>query len=243
YKTTDGGATWTKLTDGLPEGDTGRIGIDIYRRDPSIVYALIENKNGGTFRTEDKGATWKRVSETNPRAMYYSQVRIDPNNDQRIWVLGASMYVSEDGGKTFQTSLVQRIHGDYHAMWIDPANSQHMITGSDGGIHFSWDRGRTWDYISTIPLGQFYEIGYDFRKPYWVYGGLQDNGSWGAPVATLYFTGPSNDEWIRVGGGDGFYNQVDPEDPMTVYTESQNGSIQRVNLGTGESKSIRPQPD
>ena len=243
YKTTDGGATWTKLTEGLPEGDTGRIGIDIYRRDPSIVYALIENKNGGTFRTEDKGATWKRVSETNPRAMYYSQVRIDPNNDQRIWVLGASMYVSEDGGKTFQTSLVQRIHGDYHAMWIDPANSQHMITGSDGGIHFSWDRGRTWEYVNTIPLGQFYEIGYDFRKPYWVYGGLQDNGSWGAPVATLNFTGPSNDEWIRVGGGDGFYNQVDPEDPMTVYTESQNGSIQRVNLGTGESKSIRPQPD
>src|SRR4029079_10486806 len=115
--------------------------------------------------------------------------------------------------------------------------------GSDGGIHFSWDRGRTWDYINTIPLGQFYEIGYDFRKPYWVYGGVQDNGSWGAPVATLNFTGPSNDEWIRVGGGDGFYNQVDPEDPMTVYTESQNGSIQRVNLGTGESKSIRPQPD
>ena len=143
YKTIDGGATWTKLTKDLPEGITGRIGLDIYRGNPNIVYALIENAKGGIFRSEDRGATWKKMSDSNSRPMYYSQVRIDPNNDQRIWMLAAPMFTSEDGGKTFTTNLVTRIHGDYHALWIDPANSNHMLAGSDGGIHISWDRGRS----------------------------------------------------------------------------------------------------
>ncbi|MDX2034171.1 MAG: hypothetical protein SF339_26080 [Blastocatellia bacterium] len=243
YKTTDGGATWRRLAGGLPEGDAGRIGIDIYRKDPKIVYATYEHAEGGLFRSEDAGATWKKMNEINPRPMYYSQVRIDPQNDQRIYVLGASMYISDNGGKSLSNAgPFWRIHGDFHAMWINPANSNHLLVGSDGGIHFSYDKSRSWDFVNTIPLGQFYEVGFDFRKPYWVYGGLQDNGSWGAPSATLNFTGPSNDEWIRVGGGDGFYTQVDPKDPNTVYTESQNGNIQRLNLLTSEAKFIRPQP-
>ena len=124
YKTTDGGTNWTKLTKGLPEGgDTGRIGVTIYRKNPNIVYAIYEHARGGVFRSEDKGESWTKMSDTNPRPSYYSQIHIDPNNDQRIWVLSASMYYSEDGGKTFQTNLVTRIHGDYHAMWIDPADS------------------------------------------------------------------------------------------------------------------------
>ena len=179
YKTTDGGETWRKLTKGLPEGDTGRIGLDIYRKDPRILYALVENKEGGTFRSEDKGESWARMSDTNPRPMYYSQVRIDPLNDQRIWVLGAPMFTSEDGGKTFTTERVTRIHGDFHALWINPKDSNHMVLGSDGGIHFSYDRGLTWDFVNSLALGQFYEIGYDMQTPYNVYGGLQDNGSWG----------------------------------------------------------------
>ncbi len=243
YKTTDGGETWTKLTNGLPDGPTGRIGVDIYRRDPSIVYAIIENKNGGVFRSEDKGLTWKKMSSTNPRPMYYSKIRVDPNNDQRIWVLGASMYFSEDGGKTFTTDLVQEIHGDHHAMWINPADSDHIVLGSDGGIHLSFDRGRTWDFINTIPLGQFYEVGFDMRKPYYIYGGLQDNGSWGGPSATWTRIGITNDEWIRIGGGDGFYVQVDPTDHNTIYAESQDGNVFRFDLRSGESKSIRPQPE
>ncbi len=244
YKSTDGGKTWNKLTNGLPTGDAGRIGIDIYRKDAKIVYVTYEHTTeGGIYRSEDKGATWKKMTNINPRPMYYSQIRIDPNDDQRIYVLGAAWYTSENGGKTLASNPFTRIHGDYHALWIDPANSNHLITGSDGGIHFSYDKGRTWDFVNTIPLGQFYEIGVDFRKPYWVYGGLQDNGSWGAPVMSLNFQGVSNDEWIRVGGGDGFYAQVDPKDPNTLYLESQNGMIQRVNLATGESKFIRPQPD
>ena len=243
YKTTDGGDTWVRLTEGLPQGDIGRIGIDIYRSNPSIVYAVIEHKKGGVFRSEDKGLTWKRMSATNPRPMYYSQIRIDPNNDQRIWVLGAPMYFSEDGGKNFRTDYVRRIHGDHHAMWINPSNSSHMIVGSDGGIYFSYDRGRTWDFINSLPIAQFYEIGYDMRDPYYVYGGLQDNGSWGGPSATWYSIGITNEDWFRIGGGDGFYVQVDPKDHTTIYAESQNGNLYRFDLKSGESKSIRPAPE
>ncbi len=243
YKTADGGATWAKLTTGLPEGDAGRIGIDVYRANAKIVYVTYENAKGGVFRSDDRGATWKKMNDLNPRPSYYSKIRIDPANDQRIYVLGAQWYVSDNGGKTLAPNPFMRIHGDYHALWINPSNSNHLLVGSDGGIHLSYDKGKTWDYINTIPLGQFYEIGFDFRKPYWIYGGLQDNGSWGAPMMTVTANGVSNDEWVRVGGGDGFYSQVDPKDPNTVYVESQNGNIQRLNLATGEAKFIKPQPE
>jgi len=239
-KTTDGGKNWKKLTTGLPDGPTGRIGVCVYRKNPQIVYAIIENANGGVFRSEDRGETWKKMSSTNPRPMYYSQIHIDPNDDQRIWVLGAAMYVSEDGGKTFRTNIVTRVHSDFHALWINPANSDHMLTGSDGGIYWSYDRGRTWDFVNTIPLAQFYEITCDNQKPYYVYGGLQDNGSWCGPSATLTPQGPTNAHWMNFNGGDGFYVQVDPTDHHIIYTESQNGAVERQNIATGESKSIQP---
>jgi photosystem II stability/assembly factor-like uncharacterized protein len=175
--------------------------------------------------------------------MYYSQIRIDPNNDQRIWILGASMFVSEDGGKSFSTNYVRGVHGDHHAMWINPSDSNHIVLGSDGGIYFSYDRGKAWDFVNTLPLGQFYEIGFDMRNPYYVYGGLQDNGSWGAPSSTLNRLGVSNEDWVKIGGGDGFYTQVDPEDNNTIYAESQNGNLYRFDVRTGESKSIRPRPN
>ncbi|HXA19748.1 MAG TPA: hypothetical protein VN380_22385 [Thermoanaerobaculia bacterium] len=262
YKTTDGGATWKKLEKGLPwdpdakkpavtdkdakEPDPeavkeiGRIGVNFYRRNSNIVYALIEHANGGIFRSDDAGETWTRVSETDPRGIYYSQVVIDPNNDQRVWVHGANMYYSEDGGKTFKTNVVQKIHGDYHAMWIDPRDSNHMITGSDGGIYASHDRGRTWDYLNNIAIGQFYEIGLDMQRPYHICGGLQDNNVWCGPSATFDTRGIANSDWFTVGGGDGFYAQIDPTDPNTVYAESQDGNLLRRNLKTHESRSIRP---
>jgi len=245
YRTTDGGATWKKLTKGLPYadgGDVGRIGLCVYRRNPNIVYAIIQHANGGIFRSEDRGETWTKMSATNPRPSYYSQIVVDPNNDLRIWVLGAPMYHSEDGGKTFVTSRVTRIHGDYHALWINPHDSNQMLAGSDGGIHWSYDAGRTWVYVNTVPLGQFYEVGVDMRQPYWVCGGLQDNGSWCGPSATWFQNGISNDDWFRVGGGDGFYAQVDPSDPNIVYAESQDGNVSRRNLRTNEARNIRPEP-
>ena len=232
WKTTNGGETWTKLTEGLPaSGDVGRIGIGIYRRDPRIVYVLVEHaKEGGIFRSEDKGATWKKMSDTNPRPSYYSQVHVDPSNDQRVWVLGAPLFLSEDGGKTFRQDVGQKIHGDYHALWIDPADSNHLLAGSDGGVHITYDRARTWDFVNTVALAQFYEVSFDMQRPYRVCGGLQDNGSWCGPSRTLFQQGISNEDWSRVGGGDGFYNVIDPSEPDIVYTESQDGNLSRLSL-------------
>jgi photosystem II stability/assembly factor-like uncharacterized protein len=220
--------------------EIGRIGVDFYRRDSNIVYALVEHAAGGIFRSDDKGETWTKMSDTDPRGSYYSQVRIDPNNDQRLWVHGANMFISEDGGKTFRQNQGQRIHGDFHAMWIDPHDSNHMITGSDGGIYMSRDRGKNWDFVNTIPLGQFYEIGLDMAKPYHMCGGLQDNNVWCGPSATFDTRGIANSDWFTVGGGDGFYAQIDPTDPNLVYTESQDGNVLRRDLRTHESRSIRP---
>jgi photosystem II stability/assembly factor-like uncharacterized protein len=244
YKTVDGGATWKKLTKGLPYengGDVGRIGLDIYRKDSNIVYAIVQHEKGGTYRSEDKGETWKKMGDTNPRPSYYSQIRIDPNNDLRIWELGAQMFYSEDGGKTFATQRVKGIHGDFHAMWIDPADSNHVITGCDGGIHWSYDNGRTWDFINTIAIGQFYEVGLDNEKPYKICGGLQDNGSWCGPSMSLTRDGIINSDWTLMPGGDGFYARIDYAEPWIVYTESQDGHISRRDEHTGQQREIMPE--
>jgi photosystem II stability/assembly factor-like uncharacterized protein len=242
WKTTDSGATWTKLTRGLPtEGDIGRIGIAIYPKDPRVVYCLVEHATqDGIYRSDDGGETWVKQSNTNPRPSYYSRLMVDPNNDQRVWVCGASMYYTEDGGKTFSTAFGRGIHGDFHALWVDPADSDHLLAGSDGGVHVTYDRGRTWEHVTNAVYAQFYEVSADSQNPYYVYGGLQDNGSWGGPSRTLSNEGIRETDWFRVGGGDGFYCVIDPVDSTTLYTESQDGSVSRLNLKTNESKSIRP---
>ena len=250
YKTTDGGATWKKLTRGLPyenpkDGDTGRIGLNIYRRNSNIVYAIVEHKNGGVFRSEDAGETWTRMSDVNPRPVYYSQVCIDPNNDLRIWVLGSPLYYSEDGGKTF-IRRDTKIHVDFHAIWIDPHDSAHMLVGSDGGITMSWDYGKTWDFMNTFPIGEFYEVSYDFSKPYRVAGGLQDNGSWMGPIMSLFRwgqwspAGTTNNDWFNVDGSDGYYTVFDPKDPNIIYAETPDGNPLRRDLRSTESRPLRP---
>ena len=252
WRSTDAGKTWNKIMKGLPETELGRIGLDVYRRNGKVLYATVESKNsgstqspagnGGLYRSDNGGDTWTFQSDTNPRPMYFSQVRIDPNNDQNIWILGVSMYYSKDGGKTFPSEfqITSQVHADGHAIWINPRDSKNVLLGCDGGIQTTWDTGRTWDYINTFPISQFYEVGYDFRFPYFVYGGLQDNGTWGAPSKTLDSRGVTNDEWFNVQGGDGFQARVDPTNPAIMYAESQNGAVSRINPITGESKSIRP---
>jgi photosystem II stability/assembly factor-like uncharacterized protein len=245
YRSTDSGKTWTKLTRGLPaNGDIGRCAVDIYRRNTNVVYVLIEHMTqGGVYRSEDKGATFARMSDTNPRPSYYSQIRIDPNNDKKVWVLGAPLYMSEDGGRTFTQARGQGIHSDHHAMWINPNDSDHILLGNDGGVDVTHDSGKTWDFLNNMPLGQFYEIAFDMQKPYQLCGGLQDNYTWCGPSANHQTVGIGNEEWINVNGGDGFHARIDPEDANTIYVESQDGGLNRRDLRTGESKSIRPQED
>lgn len=252
YKSSDGGDTWTELShrNGLPEGDYGRIGISIYRSDPNIVYVSVEQgerynastayeqRRAGIYRSEDKGATWEHMSDWNPRPMYASQPLVDPNDDQRVYMLNSYSF-SDDGGRTF-TEPDQSLHGDDRLVWVNPHDSNHVMKADDGGLGISYDRGLTWKYSPNIPVSQFYRVTYDYRDPYWVYGGLQDNGSWGGPNDSYRAEGILNHDWIRWGGGDGFLNLVDTTDNRTLYTESQYLGLSRVDMVTGQRQTIRP---
>ncbi len=359
YKTTDGGGKWTRLTRGLPTRPMGRIGISFYRKNPKVVFAIIETdkigegpamayagvsgangvrearigqvvadgpaakagvlagdvvtglggkavgtyeeftqairdhkvgekvklvvqrggvakelelvlgvrdssgkpfgaqlggqsanadkqqgkdgfETGGVFRSDDGGESWQRVNSLNPRPFYYSQIHVDPSDERYVYVLGIGFHHSADGGKSFQSTSASRVHADHHALWIDPRDGRHMRLGCDGGFYTSHDRGLTWDFHDVMDIAQFYDIGVDTRRPYWVYGGLQDNGSWGAPSRKRGTAGPENADWLRIGGGDGFVCRVDPEDPHTVYCETQYGRMSRVNVATGERTSLQP---
>ena len=250
YKTTDGGATWTELTVGLPEGEKGRIGISIYRHDPDIVYVSVEQgfhynastayveRRAGLYRSEDKGETWMYMSDWNPRPMYASQPLVDPNDDQRIYMMNRYSY-SDDGGRTFRTPS-QSLHGDDRILWVNPADSRHVIKGDDGGVGVSYDRGKTWLFVTSLPLSQFYRVSVDMQHPYRVFGGLQDNGSWVGPNANYLSDGILNYEWKRTGGGDGFLSLPHPENPAAVYVESQYLGLSLFDLNTRQRRSIRP---
>ena len=194
---------------------------------------------GGVYKSSDAGETWQRVNSLNVRPMYFSEVRVDPSDAQRVYVLGVSQFQSRDGGVTFTSDFGRGVHSDCHDLWINPNDGRHMVIGSDGGFYVTYDRGSRWDHINTAAIGQFYHATIAPTKPYRVYGGLQDNGSWGGPAVGLS-GGSLNEDWVSVGGGDGFVCRVDPEDPDLVYGESQNGNIYRRNLRTGARASIRP---
>lgn len=196
---------------------------------------------GGLFRSEDAGLTWQRVNSLNPRPMYYSEVRVDPSDQEKVYVLGTRLWRSTDGGKTFKNDgHGNSVHVDHHALWIDPSDGNHMILGNDGGIYVTWDRMENWDHHNYVAIAQFYNVEVGPRDNYRVYGGLQDNGTWGGPAQVSNGPGPVNSDWISIGGGDGFVVRVDPENPDLVYYESQNGGMGRRDLVTGESGSIRP---
>jgi len=248
WKTTDGGDHWTRLVTGLPEGDLGRIGLAVAATAPNVLVATVEHASAaGVYRTEDGGGSWERVSRTNPRPMYYSHIYIDPTDADRVYVLGTSSYTSADGGRNFSTLPTQQtydvgVHADHHALWIDPADPEHLILGGDAGIYVSWDRGTTFTRFNNLAIGQFYAVGVDLREPYNVYGGLQDNHSWMGPSRTRRFIGIVNDDWHQIGFSDGIFTQPDPVDNRTVYLNSNNGSLSRFDNLTGSSLGIRPEP-
>jgi photosystem II stability/assembly factor-like uncharacterized protein len=369
HKTTDGGKTFTKLSNGLPACEVGRIGLDLYRKDPKVLYAIIDSSRfgmgpplppinlgarafdakegtllfvqadspaanaglqtrdlllemnnkpvtdsedfldrlvelkvgdkltmkvkremetkevtltlekatgdqpnifggsrtrpygerlgaqranaqnrqgpdghqyGGLYRSADGGETWKRVNSINPRPMYFSVVRVDPSDEKYLYVLGVQLYRSSDGGRRFKADGSRGVHADQHALWINPKDGRHMIVGSDGGFYATYDRMEHWDYLNHLALGQFYHVAVDNRKPYRVYGGLQDNASWGGPSHTLNGSGPINEDWMFINGGDGFVCRADPTDPDVIYAESQDGRMMRRNLKTGQTTAIGP---
>ena len=248
YKSTDGGESWSELTNGIPEGDKGRIGLAIARTNPKVLNATIEHGSAsGTYRTEDGGATWEQVSRTNPRPMYYSHIYIDPTDQNRVYVLGTTAYVSTEGGRNLRALPSRQsydfgVHSDHHALWIDPGNPEFLILGGDAGIHMSWDRGITWRRFNNFVIGQFYGIGVDMREPYRVYGGMQDNHSWMGPSRTRRVIGIVNDDWRQTGFGDGMYAQPDPLDYRRVYLDANDGNLTRFDPETGSSESIRPAP-
>jgi len=350
HRSTDGGATWTRLAGGLPSGEIGRIGLAVFPGDPRIVYATVSNQNpdpdagagdpvdlgfrgefadggyrvrevtegsraeaaglqpedlllelggvaladpwdllravgqraegervelrvqrgdkdltfalelekvarrdrepptigGEVYRSDDGGETWTKRNERpvgGSPPYYYGQIRVHPTDADRIWVLGVPLFASVDGGETWQRgNAAGSVHVDHHALVIDPAHPERLLLGNDGGLAISYDSGATWDHYANLPLAQFYAVGVDEQVPYHVYGGTQDNGTWGGPSRSRSGRGITNEEWYRVGGGDGFYVQPDPRDPDTVYGEAQFGALYRLDKRTWESTPIRPTP-
>ena len=270
FKTTDAGATWTKLTQGLPPGELGRIGLAISKSNPKVLQAVVEHgfqpssgggQRGGApgaapaqpnpdyadmtklgtgiYRSEDGGATWKFMSRNNNRPFYYSHIYINPFDDKLIYFLTSNLSYSEDAGKTWRT--MSGLHPDFHAMWLDPTNRNRFYVGQDGGASITYDHGKTWVFYDNLCFSQFYAVSADMRDPYWVYGGLQDNGTWGGPSMSREGA-ILTDFWFNFTGGDGFHTQNDPADWRIVYSESQGGAMQRTNVETRESRSIRPGP-
>jgi photosystem II stability/assembly factor-like uncharacterized protein len=243
WKTTDGGVSWTKLESGIPPGPKGRIGLDVYRRNPNILYARVEHETeSGVYRSDNGGATWRKMSTTNPRPMYFGVIKIDPQTDSRIYVPGVSLHISDDGGKTFRDDGAARIHVDHHALWINPRDPRHLIIGNDGGVAISHDRSETWVWMPNLLGAQAYHVEFDMQTPYHVCAGLQDNNTWCGPSAVRTNSGVNNDDWYVISGGDGFQPLMDPTDARIVYAESQDGRMSRTDRLTNERTTVRPEP-
>jgi photosystem II stability/assembly factor-like uncharacterized protein len=273
WKSTDAGEHWTRLTKGIPTGSLGRIGVDVNRRKPNILYAVIEGETPaarggdaggeqsaaapgggrsnvsrgadatptGLYRSDDAGETWHKVNNANPRPMYFSQIRVDPNDPDVVIFGGVDLQMSTDGGKTVNTAAASKIHSDHHAIWIDPANSNHVMIGNDGGLAVSYDQAKTWNFFPNLPVGLFYHVSYDMATPYHVCGGMQDNYVWCGPSEVRGAAGIANYQWTTMQGGDGFVALQDSTDFRVAYSESQDGNMVRIDRVTGETQSIRPQ--
>ena len=252
YMTHDGGKNWKQLTeeDGLPKGNLGRIGVAIAAGKPNIVYALIEAKKNALYKSEDGGFKWKKINEKDDignRPFYYSEIYVDPQNENRVFSVFTYVNVSQDGGTNFEELMPaygvdNGVHPDHHAFWIHPNNGQFMMDGNDGGLNISKDGGKSWRFIGNLPVAQFYHIAADNEYPYNVYGGMQDNGSWRGPAYVWKDQGIRNSYWQEISFGDGFDVVPDPEDSRYGYTMSQQGYVQRFDYLTGDNYIVRPTP-
>lgn len=244
FITVDGGNNWKRLDEenGLPGGELGRVGLAISYSKPSYIYAYVESKKNALYRSVDGGYTWelRGLKDIGNRPFYYGEIYVDPQNENRIYTLYSKVGVSEDGGISFKSFTAESLHSDHHAWWIDPQNPDFMIDGNDGGMGISHDRGATWRHIFTLPVAQFYHINADMEKPYRVYGGMQDNGSWVGPAYKYSRQGILNTDWEFLNGGDGFDVVPVPNDPVYCYSMSQQGYLSRNNIINGASKFIRP---
>ncbi|MEJ2677527.1 MAG: glycosyl hydrolase [Gemmatimonadota bacterium] len=245
YRSRDGGDTWQELKNGLPAGEKGRIAVAPAPSRPSVVYALVEAKKTALYRSDDLGEHWAEVNaSTNVqmRPFYFGLIVPDPVDFNRVYKPGLTLSVSRDGGKSFTSPFTAlsggAVHSDLHALWINPKDPQQLVLGTDGGVYISDDRGGRWRMVRSLPVGQFYEVGYDMAYPYNVYGGLQDNGSWMGPSAAT--GGVQNRDWDNIGFGDGFHAYPDPADSDYVFSEYQGGNLLRYQRSTGELKQIRP---
>lgn len=240
YKSTDAGKTWKKLTKDLPEGELGRIAIAVAPTRPGRVYAMVEAKKSAFYRSDDLGESWTKVSSASGvtgRPFYFARIVVDPKDHNRLYKPDYSIGVSTDGGQSF-AQRGGRAHGDYHAVWVNPLDTYQVLVGTDGGVYASNDKASTFRFMGNLPVAQFYHVSFDMEQPYNVYGGLQDNGSWMGPSASV--GGIENKDWRNVGGGDGFHVFADPSDKDIVYAEFQGGQLMRFHRSTGEIKSIKP---
>ncbi len=242
HRTVDGGKTWEKINTGLPATDKGRIGLAISPAEPDYIYAIVEAaKEGGFYRSLNRGASWQKMSSHETGGNYYNEVIADPKDRDKVYTMGYAISVSEDGGKNFKPIGEKSKHVDNHALWVNPANTNHMINGCDGGIYETWDGAKTWQFKANLPVTQFYKVEVDNTEPfYFVYGGTQDNFSLGGPSRTRNESGILNSDWFVTNGGDGFESAIDPFTTNIVYAQSQHGGIVRFDKATGEITGIQP---
>lgn len=243
YKSTDAGKNWRKIMEGLPKVELGGMGIDVSPVNPNVVYLIVEAQSGkgGFYRSDDKGESWNRMSDYTASGQYYNEIFCDPVNVDKVYSTETISKVTTDGGKTWTSIGNNKRHVDDHVIWIDPADTDHFLIGSDGGLYESFDGGKNFDFKENLPVTQFYRVNVDNAYPFYnVYGGTQDNNSMGGPSRTTSSGGVSNDEWFVTVGGDGFWIDTDPDDPNIIYTESQYGGMARFDRKSGEDISIKP---
>ncbi len=248
--THDGGKTWKKITedDGFPKGNLGRIGVAIAPNKPNVIYALVEAKKNALYKSEDGGFKWKMInnkSDIGNRPFYYSEIYVDPQNENRVFSVFTYVNVSEDGGKNFSQLMPayganNGVHPDHHAWWIHPSDGSFMIDGNDGGLNITHDGGKTWRFIGNLPVAQFYHINVDNEFPYNVYGGMQDNGSWRGPAYVWRAQGIRNSYWQEITFGDGFDVIPDKDDSRYGWSMSQQGSVSRYDWQTGNNYGVKP---